>query len=65
MSLSFPENNVGTTGVNNFFSEEDALGINLHENDPLATIIQHDNWDIRHILIDPGSLVGFLFWDVF
>lgn len=50
--------------VNIIFSEEDALDINPCDNDPLVITVKHDNWDIRCVLIDPGSSTDVLFWDV-
>lgn len=41
------------------------MGINPHNNDPLVITIQHDNWDIRRVLIDPSNSTDILFWDVF
>lgn len=40
------------------------MGINPHKNEPLVSIVQHDNWDIRRVLIDLGSSVNVVFWDV-
>lgn len=53
------------TKVNITFFERDAIKVNTHDNDPLVIIVQHGNWDVKRVLVDLGSSVGVLFWDVF
>lgn len=52
---------MGTVEANNIFSKEDSLGINPHDNDTLVITVHIGNWDIKRILIDPGSSIDFLF----
>lgn len=61
ISPGFPENIVGTTGLNIVFYEKHAICINPHDNDLLVIIVQRVNWDIRRFLIDPGSSVDALY----
>lgn len=63
ISLGFPKGSQGKTNI--IFSNEDALRLNPHDDDPLVFIVQQGNWDIKHILIDPGSYVDVLFLDAF
>lgn len=58
---SFPWNTIGKKGVNITLSKEDALEVNPHDDDPLVNIVQHENWDIKRVLIDPGTPVYVLF----
>lgn len=43
ISISFTKSSQGKTGVNIIFSEEDALEINPHDDDPLVIIVQLGN----------------------
>lgn len=51
--------------VNIVFFKEDAMGIKPHDNDPLVITVQNGIWDIRCVLIDMGSSIDVMFWDVF
>ena len=65
ISHDFPRSALGKTWVVVDSSEEDAMDINHHDNDPLVITIQPDNWDIRHVMINPGSSADVLFLYVF
>lgn len=43
ISPDFPENTIGTAGVNVVFYEEHAIYINPHDNDLLVITVQHVN----------------------
>lgn len=60
----FPKSTTRATEANITFFEEDVLGINPHNDDPLVITVQRDNWDIKHILLDSGSSSDVLLWDV-
>lgn len=55
ISSGYPENTIGKARAIIVFSDEDALDVNPHDNDPLVIIIQHKNWDIRRALNGLGS----------
>lgn len=56
----------GKIGANFTFSEEDARGVILHDNDPLVITFEHCNWDIKRVLINPtASSTDVIFWDAF
>lgn len=55
ISSGYPENTIGKARAIIVFSDEDALDVNPHDNDPLVIIIQHENWDIRRALNGLGS----------
>lgn len=65
ISSGLPRSSQRKTWDNIFFSEEDAFNIKPHDDDPLVITVQHENGDIKHILIDPGSSANVQFWDAF
>lgn len=65
ISSSFPISSQWKIRVNIILSKEDALNINPHGDDHLVFTVQHGNWDIRCVLIDPYNSTNFMFWDAF
>lgn len=61
ISLGFSRNTIEATRVNIIFFVDKAQGINLRDNDPLVITTQYGSWDIRLILIYPGSSINVLF----
>lgn len=49
----------------NYFSPKDFKGIVPHEGDPMAVIVKMLNFNVRCLLIDPGSSLDVLFWEAF
>lgn len=62
ISSGFLKSIVGATGANIIFSQEDALHIIPCEDNPLVITVQHSDWDIMCVLIDPCSSAHVLFW---
>lgn len=65
ISSGFPKNTTEPIGVDIVISQEFAMDMNHYNNDPLIIIVQHDNWDIRSVLIDRGSSADVLFLNAF
>lgn len=62
ISSGFLKSTVGATGANIVFSQEDALRIIPCEDNPLVITVQHSDWEIMCVLIDPCSSAHVLFW---
>lgn len=45
------------------FVEEDNQGVQFLHNDVVVVILKIENHDVRHILIDNGSLANVLYYD--
>lgn len=55
ISFEFPRNERGETWVNITFFDSDAIGTNPRDNNLVVITVQHDNWDIKRVLINPRS----------
>jgi len=47
------------------FSPNDFEGVVPHDDEPIVVTLQIFNWDVKRVLIDPGSLVDILYYDAF
>lgn len=65
ISSSFPRDEQGESRVNITFSNNDAIGNNPYDNDPMFIIVQHNNWNVKRVLVDPGRSANVLVWDAF
>lgn len=65
ISPSFLRGVQGKTRVNITFFEEDVIGLDPHDNDPLVITMKHENWDMNQDLIEPGCSADVLLYDAF
>lgn len=65
VSHGFPRDYQEKTRINIIFYKEDTLRIKPHDDDPLVISVQQGNWNIKCVLIDPGSSADVLFWNAF
>lgn len=47
------------------FSNKDAIGVLLHNNDLMVMTMQYDNWNVKRVLINFGSSTDILFYSSF
>lgn len=47
------------------FLNEDVVGVLPYNNDFMVLLVQYDNWDVKHVLIDPGNSTYVLFKSAF
>jgi len=45
------------------FTSDDYEGIVPHDDDPMVMTLQIFNWDVKRVLIDPGSSADILYYD--
>lgn len=65
ISPSIPRGHEGEQELTSFFSKEDAARAIPHDDDPLVITVQHNNLDIKQVLINPSSSSDMMFWYAF